>query len=114
MDTVLNNIKEMLSIPSDVTVFDPEISIHIESALMVLGQLGIGDEIEPVTITVDTVWTDVLGDRKDLAAAKSFVYLKTRLGFDPPSTSYLIEAMERQITELSWRLTSQKERSIDV
>jgi hypothetical protein len=37
------------------------------------------------------------------------VFLKVRQLFDPPNTSYLIEAMEKQIREFEWRLNTNRE-----
>lgn len=45
----------------------------------------------------------------DFQLVKSYLYLKTRLIFDPPDTGVLHEAMERQITEFEWRLNVQAE-----
>jgi hypothetical protein len=30
--------------------------------------------------------------------------MKCKLEFDPPGTSFLVEAVNRQLTELAWRL----------
>jgi hypothetical protein len=32
------------------------------------------------------------------------VYLKVRLLFDPPTSSYAIDAINKQISELEWRI----------
>lgn len=104
MDSILTSIKKMLGLESEYEHFDADIIIYINMALMSLTQLGIGPK-EGVTISDSSfTWTSLIGQRKDLEAIKSFVYLKTRLIFDPPTNSFLVDAIERQIKELEWRL----------
>jgi hypothetical protein len=57
----------------------------------------------------EAVWGNFIGDRIDLEGVKTYVYLKTRLIFDPPQVSYLMEAIKEQIKELEWTLTHQIE-----
>lgn len=104
MDSILSTIKNMLGPELDCTDFDTEIIIDINTVLMVLAQLGVGPDVG-LTITDDkNSWTELLGDRKDLEAVKTYIYLKVRLIFDPPLNSFLVEAINRQITELEWRI----------
>jgi hypothetical protein len=35
---------------------------------------------------------------------KTFIFLRVKMAFDPPNTSYLIDAAEKQIREQEWRL----------
>jgi hypothetical protein len=110
-NSILTSIKRVLGIEPDYIQFDPDIIINVNSALMSLTQLGVGPEAGfMITGAVET-WTDFLGDRKDLEAVKTFVYLKVRLLFDPPSNAFLVDAMERQIKELEWRLNVQVENA---
>ena len=44
-------------------------------------------------------------------SVKSYVFLKVRQLFDPPQTSYLITAVEKQIEELEWRLNTHREET---
>lgn len=109
MDRILDSIKQLLGIPMEVTAFDAEIVIGINSALMEVNQLGIGP-IDSFKIEghLET-WDQVLGTAINLEGVKTFVYLKTKLVFDPPGTAHLIEAINRQIKELEWRLVAQNE-----
>jgi hypothetical protein len=43
------------------------------------------------------------------SAVRSYVYLRVKLLFDPPSTSFGITAIEEQIKELEWRLNVVRE-----
>jgi hypothetical protein len=44
-------------------------------------------------------------------SVKSYVFLRVRQLFDPPQTSYLIDAMDKQIKELEWRLNVHREET---
>lgn len=44
-ESILNSTKEALGIEPDDTAFDNELVMHINSALMILYQLGVGDKI---------------------------------------------------------------------
>ena len=97
----------MLGIEAEYTHFDSDIIVNINSVFLSLNQLGVGTE-EVFSITDSTEkWSDFLGTSIDLNAVKSFIYLKVRLLFDPPSTSVVIDSVERQIKELEWRLNVQ-------
>lgn len=109
MESVLTSIKKMLGIQSDFIQFDVDIIIHINSALMTLNQLGVGpDKAASISSDIDT-WNSILGDISDLEAVKTYVYLKVKMIFDPPSSSFVLEAMKRQAEELEWRLQVQSE-----
>ena len=56
----------------------------------------------------------MLGDATNLELIKSYVYIKTRMLFDPPSSSTVLDALSRQAEELAWRLTAQAEPILDV
>ena len=103
-ESILTSIKKMLGITEEYTHFDQDIIIHINTVLMILHQLGVGPE-EGFAITDKTdEWDDFIGDNVLLELVKSYVYLKVRLIFDPPQSSSIIEAMNRQISEFEWRI----------
>lgn len=104
MDSILGSIKKMLGITDEYNVFDKDIVMHINSVFFVLTQLGVGPN-EGFSIQDETaVWDDFIPCGANLEAVKSYVYLKVRLLFDPPQSSALTEAINRQISEFEWRL----------
>ena len=109
--SILQSIKKLLGIPSDYDVFDSDVMTHINSAFSTLTQLGIG----PTTgfmIEDDTAeWADFLADDNQLNPVKTYVALRVRQIFDPPQTSYLIDAFNTQIKELEWRLNVYREET---
>lgn len=109
--SILEGIKKLLGIPEDYAVFDFDVITHINSAFSTLAQLGIGPtggfSIEDET----SLWSDFIADDKQYNAVKTYVALRVRQLFDPPSTSYLISAFNDQIKELEWRLNSYREET---
>src|SRR3954447_17475451 len=109
--SILNSTKKILGIAEDYTVFDLDIITHINSAFSTLTQLGVGPA-EGFMIEDDTaVWSDFIATDLQYNSVKSYVFLRVRQLFDPPTTSYLISAVEKQIQELEWRLNSHREES---
>ena len=105
MESILNSVKKMLGIMPDYTVFDEDIIMHINSVFFVLNQLGIGPSAG-YSIKDDTnTWSEFISERTDIESVKSYIYLKVKLLFDPPSSSALLDAINRQIIELEWRLS---------
>lgn len=106
-NSILDETKQMLGIPATDTAFDVDVINNINSAFMVLTQLGVGPE-EGFSITDNTSeWVDFLTDVLKYQSVKMFVYYSVRLSFDPPGTSFLIDAMKQQKQELEFRLQVQ-------
>lgn len=107
MDSILNTIKKTLSIEEECTDFDQELILHINSVFSVLTQLGVGPEdgffIEDETET----WDDFMDDMKKIQMVKTYIGLKVRLLFDPPTTSFAIESIKNAATEYEWRLNAE-------
>lgn len=104
MESILTSIKKMLGIEESYEHFDQDIIMHINSVFMVLNQLGVGP-VEGFTIEDDTsIWTDFMPDITKVEAIKSYIYLKVKLLFDPPSSSVVTESYKRMIDEYEWRL----------
>lgn len=108
-DSILTSTKKTLGIDEDYTAFDPDITMHINSVFSILTQLGIGPSEGFMIEDADAVWSDFLLTDMGLNSVKTYVYLRVRLLFDPPQTSYLIEALERQMREIEWRLSTHRE-----
>lgn len=103
-DSILISTKKILGIAPDYDVFDLDIITHINATFAVISQLGLGP-VDGFMIEDETaVWTDFLPSSNALNMVRTLVYLKARLLFDPPTTSYLIEAVNNQIKEYEWRL----------
>lgn len=104
MDSILTSVKKMLGISAEYEHFDPDVIMHVNSTFMTLHQLGVGPSEGFSIIDEDSTWSDFVQEKKTIEAVKSYMYLKVRLLFDPPQSSAVLAAMERQIAEYEWRL----------
>lgn len=103
VESILTSIKKLLGIEAEYTHFDADIIMHINSVLSILGQIGIGPEAGFSITNNEATWDQFVTGEK-FSMVKSYVYLKVRLLFDPPLSSAAIESINRQISELEWRL----------
>lgn len=105
--SILRSTKKVLGIHVDDDTFDQDIITFINSALSTIQQLGLGQGffIEDAT----AVWQDIIPDERLLGLIRTIVYLRARMLFDPPITSYAQNAMNTQIEELEWRLNVWRE-----
>jgi hypothetical protein len=111
-DSILLSTKKTLGLAEDYTAFDQDIIMHINTVFTFLTQLGVGP-IEGFMIEdASDVWDDFSTDFR-LNSIKSYVYLRVRLLFDPPATSFLLAAVQEQIKELEWRINVFRELAID-
>lgn len=102
--SILKTVRTSLGILPDFTEFDAELIVAINSALMAVSQLGIGPD-GGFSISDDTAtWTELFNSVSNIEAVKSYIILKTRLEFDPPGTSFLMDSFNRQLDELGFRL----------
>lgn len=130
-DSILTSIKKIIGVTELDTSFDPDIIMHTNTVFSVLTQLGVGPTagfmIEDSTPTWDdflsvkqvgqlqadgtVVYTDqqLTAANKLLNMVKTYVYLRVRLIFDPPQTSFVIESINKQIEELEVRMSIVRE-----
>lgn len=109
MESILTSIKKMLGIEADYDVFDTDIIIAINSYFMVLNQLGVGPPSGFSISGAEETWDQFFTGREDLNAVKSYLYLKVKMQFDPPTSSFVMDAMNKQAEELGWRCLIQAE-----
>ena len=106
-ESILTSIKKLLGIVEDYTQFDTDIIIHINSAISILTQLGVGSSDGFSITDKRATWRDFVGDSSIsiLSMSKTFIYMKVRLIFDPPQSSAAIESLKQLIDEMSFRIT---------
>ena len=110
-ESILTSVKKNLGIEEDDESFDADIILFINGVFSTLNQLGIGPD-DGFSIEDDTsTWDAFFGTNEKFNSVKTYVYLKVRLLFDPPQTSYLIEALNQQARELEWRLSVLREET---
>ena len=104
MVSILDSVKQMLGIESEDTSFDKELIMHVNGALMVMTQLGVGPVGGFSIADKEQTWDQFLQDRTDLNSVLSDTYLRVKLIFDPPQNSFLVTAIKDQIKEYDWRI----------
>lgn len=104
-ESVLGAIKKLLGIPYEENVFDVDIMMNINAAIFTLKQLGISTK-ESVVTGSDTTFSDLFGNQPptSIEQIKMYLFYKTKLGFDPPSSSAVMECIKEMIKETEWRL----------
>lgn len=110
-ESILTSTKKNLGIEEDDESFDADIVLFINGVFSTLNQLGIGPEDGFSIADKTATWDAFIDSSLKLNSVRTYVYLKVRMLFDPPQTSYLIEALNRQAQELEWRLNVVREET---
>lgn len=110
-ESILNSTKNALMIADDYTVFDGQIIMFINSVFSDLEQLGVGPEVGFQITDATTTWDAFLGLDPRLNNVKTYMFLRVRLLFDPPTTSYQITAFDKQREELEVRMLMRAEHT---
>lgn len=108
-ESILNEIKKMLGIDEQDTSFDTSVRIDINAAFSRLRQLGVGPPQGFKITGSSETWNEFLSEKEFTDDIKTYIYLKTKLLFDPPTLSVLLSSMKEQISELEWCMNSEKD-----
>ena len=104
MDSILTSIKKQIGIDAGYTHFDVDIIMAINTVFSVLQQLGVGPA-EGFRITDSSAtWDSYVYNRPDLEALKTYIGIRVKLIFDPPTNSAVLTALKETKAELEWRL----------
>ena len=105
-NSILDSTKKLLSIPLESDYFDHDVLTYINSAFSTLKQLGAKIPSDFYVSDSTSTWDDIGGNPDVVPHIRSYVYLKVRMIFDPP-TGGVKEAYENQLKELEWRINSE-------
>jgi hypothetical protein len=111
-NSILISTKKVLGLSENYTAFDLDIVNYINSALSVLNQLGVGSENGFFVEDELATWADLSLPANQLSLVKTYIFLKARMLFDPPATSFVLDAMNNQIKEYEWRLNIFREGDV--
>jgi hypothetical protein len=103
-DSILTKTKLALDIEESYTEFDIPIIMHINSAFATLTQLGVGPVNGFEIQDASTTWETYIVADKNLNSVKTYIFIRVKLLFDPPPTSFASEALKKQADEIEWRL----------
>ena len=101
--SILDSVKHALGVEEDTAAWDADLVMFINAVFGTLYQLGVGPE-QPFTISDNSAEWDEFTTRDDIEMVKSYMYLKVRLLFDPPTTTTMYQALDTSTKELEWRL----------
>ena len=103
-DSIFNSVKKVVGLLGDDGSFDEDILLHINSVVSTLRQLGLSIPADFYVRDDVQTWSDLLGEFRDLDLVKSYMTMKVRLMFDPPSSSFGLKSMEEMVKEYEWRI----------
>lgn len=107
-ESILNSVKKLLGIPIDIHEFDSDIIVNINAAIFTLRQIGVGPENMFEVVDEKQTYDDFLGENnKEIPQVKMYLFYKTKLSFDPPTSGTVIECMKEFIRESECRLSYQ-------
>lgn len=105
---ILDSVKESLLIVSDYHVYDPQLMDLINSVFSTLHQLGY-NYVDGVEITTgDETWDQIIPNKR-FNFVKQFVKNSVRLMFDPPTSSFAVDKLNKDTEELKWRINVEVE-----
>ena len=108
-ESILKSSKKVIGLDEDFNDFDTDIITFINTELSVLNELGVGPPEGFAIEGADETWADLNLTVGQLGKVKACVYLRVRMLFDPPSTSFHLDAMKNQLQELEWRTNVSRE-----
>ena len=109
---ILNDVKISCGIVPDHTGFDNVLILDTNTVFMILNQMGVGPAKGFRLVTGKETWDDYIdNDCENYEAVKTYVGLKVRMLFDPPTSSTLMTCLKEAIAECEWRLNFNAELS---
>ena len=103
-DSILMTIRKLVCGDPYADHFDTDLLVHINACFSILNQLGVGPENGFIVTDETQSWSSYIADNYILNMVKTYVTLKVKKIFDPPLTSSVLEAMDKEISQLEWRL----------
>lgn len=109
-NSILVSIKKLLGLSAEYTPFDPDVIMHINSVFSTLTQLGVGPK-EGFSIADETnTWDQFISDEDPrYNSIRSYIFLKVKLLFDPPTSTAVLQSYEKMVSEYEWRLNATAE-----
>lgn len=112
-ESILMTVRKACQVPEWDDGFDQELIVHTNTILMRLTQLGVGPRTGFFITGTQETWASFIGGSDEFKMVQSYVVLRVRLLFDPPSSSFVLESMKNQIAEFEWLLNVQAEGAFD-
>lgn len=110
-ESILISVRQKLGPSGSYDVFDPQLIDFINAAFGRLHQLGIGPSDRFMITDDSAVWSDFLPEG-DLEEVRTYVFLRVKLLFDPPSNSSVQQSYQKMIEELEWEMNVSAEGDV--
>ena len=107
-DSILLSVRHAIGGDINGSAFDADLIMHINTVFNILQQMGIGPSTNFTIQNEESEWTDFCGE-DELPMVKTYMYLKVRLLFDPPSSSFVLDSMRNQAEEMEWRMNVEQD-----
>ena len=111
-NSILKSTKKILGLSDTYDAFDLDILTHINAVFSELDQLGIGPVNGYFIEDESATWDDYLVPDNQRSIVRTLMFLKVRLLFDPPTTSFHLEASKQQIEKYEWLLNVMRENAL--
>lgn len=109
-ESILDSVKKLIGLNSSDTSFDDDVTLFVNATFGSLRQLGVGSDTGFVIVNNTTVWSQYITNLALVGMIKSYIFMRVKLAFDPPATSFGIDAIKFQVQELEWRINSVAEQ----
>lgn len=111
-ESILMSVRKACQVPEWDAGFDAELIMHTNTILARLIQLGVGPRSGFFITGLEETWASFVGG-DEFQMARSYLTLRVRMIFDPPTSSFVLESMNKQIAEFEWLLNVQAEGAFD-
>lgn len=102
-ESILESTKKLLLLIEDDS-FDLDVITHINSAFSILAQIGVGPVSGFMIVDASSTWEDFAVPPVLLNMAKTYVFLKVKVNFDQPTSSYGLTAVNEELRQMEWRM----------
>lgn len=110
--SILNTVKKYCGLGEGYYAFDQDILVLINGAILDLSQNGIGPSSGYTVVDEFATWENFIGDFPNPGAVASYISIKVKSLFDPPASSFVLDAYKKQLDELIWRLNIEADKRI--
>lgn len=105
IESILTATKRACGIVESYDAFDSEILEHINAALGVLHQLGVGPLEGFVVEGYDETWDEFVEPGPLQNLVRQYIPMSARHDFDPPTNSGTLKSMENRLSQLESRMS---------
>lgn len=105
-ESILETVRIACNVGPENTDFDNELILYTNSVLAIATQLGVGPKTGFHITGESESWEDFLGNMNvdSINTVQTYVGKKVKQLFDPPVSSAVKDSLDRNLSELEWRV----------